>query len=127
MKKYFCLITVLLLTSALSGCTNGQDNTQQNIGEATIENKNSDYTKVLTPVKYKEEEPFVSTYYKETVVDGEYYYEVQPIGEDTLLCPVQETVLYGADDGHYYVERVTAEINGVSFTQYRLHIPLEAN
>lgn len=122
-----CLGMALCLAMSLVACGHKKNDGADTLDKATVKHEDSEWVKDLEPVKHREWETVSSNYYKDVVVDGENYYEVQPVGEEAIQVPVAETVIYGIEETPCQVEKITAEVNGEAMTQYRLHIVLEGD
>lgn len=135
MKKVFALFLSILMVLALAACHPNNETVEpsasaggtESLDEVKLKDEEAEFSKVLEPVSYREGEQVQSAYYKTVVVDGENFYEVQPVEEEPLRMPVNETVIYGIDSGDCTAEKICLKLsNGEEIIQYRLYVMLES-
>lgn len=103
--------------------------TDVSIIDAEVETTEPTFPVSLIPVRYREDEPIRSMYYKSVSVEDEMHYEVLSADNEAFTIPVSKTVIYGiADADACKLDMIEEALpNGDVITQYELYVILEGD
>lgn len=126
MKKFSKIALCLLIALSVSACQGKSNQENGSTEPITINSQEQEFVKTLSPVDYEEGEEYESLYYKTVMEEGDICYEVKPEGEDPLRVPVDQSVIYGIQEGDCSIEKVILKSDSEDIVQYRLNVLLEA-